>query len=153
MDEPRIPSLAAVAPLRLTSFKTFLMRTTPALVPRLSAALLFWAVGGVLSLNAQSSSAVRQLSDDLCGCIEQLDPKTTDASLNIGVRRCLEDAVVYHPGTVHALIQREQGPGTKAFHLGRSLGSLLERDCSSFQVIKARLQQLQGAGSLKKGTT
>lgn len=153
MDEPRIPSLAAVPPLRLTSFNTFLMPFAPVIVLRLSAALLFWAVVGVLSVNAQSSSAVRELSDDLCGCIEQLDPRTTDASLNIGVRRCLEDAVVYHPGTVHALIRREQGPGTKAFHLGRSLGTLLERDCNSFQVIKARLQQLQGAGSLKKGTT
>jgi hypothetical protein len=33
------------------------------------------------------------------------------------------------------------------------LGTLLDRDCSSFQVIKARRQQLQGAGSLKKGST
>ena len=129
------------------------MRVTPVIIQRFSATLLFWSVVGMFSMNAQSSDAVRQLSDDLCGCIQQLDPKTPDAALDSGVRRCLEDAVVYQPGTVHALIQREQGPGTRAFHLGRSLGTLLDRDCSSFQVIKARLQQLQGAGSLKKGTT
>jgi hypothetical protein len=153
VDELRIPGLVAEDHLGLTSLQTIMMRATSAPVLRCSATLLFLAVVGVFSANAQSSSAVRQLSDDLCGCIEKLDPRTTDATLDSGVRRCLEDAVVYHPGTVHALIQREQGAGTRAFHLGRSLGTLLDRDCSSFQVIKARLQQLRGAGSLKKGTT
>jgi hypothetical protein len=122
---------------------TSLLRTT----------LLVGTVLVGLSLSAQSSAAMDRLSDDLCGCIQTLDPRASDVQLDAGVRHCLEDAVVYHPGTVHALIERGHGEGTKAFNLGRALGSLLERDCEAFQVIKVRLQQLQGAGSLKKGTT
>ena len=109
-------------------------------------------LGGVI-VHGQTAQALNKLSDDLCGCIEKVDAKDIDAKLNANVRRCLEDAVVYHPATVNALIRREKGEGTNAFHLGRSFGTLLDRDCPAFQVVKARLQQIQTTGSLKKGRT
>ena len=115
--------------------------------------LLALALWGGATVHAQTAQALNRLSDDLCGCIEHVDVKASDAKLDASVRRCLEDAVVYHPATVNALIRREKGDGTNAFHLGRSLGTLLDRDCPAFQVVKARLQQIQTTGSLKKGRT
>ncbi|MCC7501854.1 MAG: hypothetical protein IT229_04950 [Flavobacteriales bacterium] len=109
-------------------------------------------MGGVL-LHGQTVQALDRLSDDLCGCIQRVDATAPDIKLDASVRRCLEDAVVYHPATVNALIRREKGEGTKAFHLGRSLGTLLDRDCPAFQVVKVRLQQIQTTGSLKMGRT
>ena len=109
-------------------------------------------LGGAL-VHGQTAQALDRLSDDLCGCIAHVDAKAPDAKLDASVRRWLEDAVVYHPATVNALIRREKGDGTNAFHLGRSLGTLLDRDCPAFQVVKARLQQIQTTGSLKKGRT
>jgi hypothetical protein len=102
---------------------------------------------------AQDASALRVLSDELCGCLEKVDARAPDRLLESGVRNCLEDAVVYHPGTVNALIQRSHSSDTKAVILGRMLGTLLQRDCTGFQVIKVRLQQMQSAGALKKGST
>jgi hypothetical protein len=113
------------------------------------------AVACVLSFiaRAQDASGLRVLSDDLCGCLEKVDARAPNTAFEAGVRNCLEDAVVHHPGTVNALLQRNNGSDTKAVALGRMLGTLLDRDCAGFQVIKARLQQIQSTGSLKKGTT
>jgi hypothetical protein len=113
------------------------------------------AVACVLSFSAlaQDASGLRVLSDDLCGCLEKVDVRATDPALEYGVRNCLEDAVVYHPGTVNALIRRSHSSDPKAVILGRMLGTLLDRDCSGFRSIKVRLQQMQSTGTLRKGST
>jgi hypothetical protein len=111
--------------------------------------------GAMLWITAMASQAqvderVVLLSQDLCGCIEAIDEHGTDAQLTASVRSCLEDAVVYHPAAVNALLRGADERGSKAYNLGRHMGLLLERDCPGYVAIKARLQHAAPNGSLKK---
>lgn len=105
--------------------------------------------GSAMLAKAQSNERIARLSADLCGCIEAIDERGSDAQLTADVRSCLEDAVVYHPAAVNALLQ-SSATGSKAYDLGRYMGLLLERDCPGYGPIKARLQQAAPKGSLKK---
>ncbi len=91
-------------------------------------------------LSAQTNAEMDRLSADLCGCMQQVDPRSSDAVVQAEVRRCLEDAVVYHPATVGALLKRQGAEADRALRLGQVMGALLERDCPWFGPIKARLR-------------
>lgn len=100
---------------------------------------------------AQSDKNDR-LMDDLCTCISRIDAGASDARVDGGVRHCLEDAVVTHPGEVLDLLHDRPASANKAFDLGLALGGSLERDCPHFHLIRARLQQMPPRTSGKKGT-
>lgn len=82
------------------------------------------------------------LMNDLCACMSAIELKGNDRSVEVGVRDCLENAVVEHPAEVHALLQRTPAGGSKAFQLGSALGGNLLRVCEPFRAVKARLQQM-----------
>ncbi len=82
------------------------------------------------------------LMNDLCGCMSSIDLRSDDRTVEVGVRDCLENAVVEHPAEVHALLQRTTVGGSKAFQLGSALGGNLLRVCEPFRAVKARLQQM-----------
>lgn len=112
------------------------MRTL--LAPVLFVALFFLNGPVAVGQSAERSS----LMNDLCGCMSAVDLRSDDRSVEIGVRDCLENAVVEHPAEVHALLQRTPTAGSKAFQLGSALGGNLLRVCEPFRAVKARLQQM-----------
>jgi len=92
---------------------------------------------------AKAQNADRaSLMNDLCGCMSDIDLRASDRTVEIGVRDCLENAVIAHPAEVHALLQQTPAGGSKAFQLGSALGGNLLRVCEPFRAVKARLQQM-----------
>jgi hypothetical protein len=87
-----------------------------------------------------TTSPVQSLTDDLCGCFSVIDLTLKDAVIDQRVKRCMEDAIVYHPAAVRALIQDQPKQGTIGFDLGRTLGALLDRSCGAYRKVKDRLR-------------
>lgn len=103
--------------------------------------------------HGQAATGTPLLTDDLCACMAAIDLKGDDRAVSTGVRSCLENAVVRHPGEVLALLDRYPQRGDKAYILGLVLGGALEKGCAPFRAVKARLQQMPGQGALKRPGT
>lgn len=88
---------------------------------------------------------------DLCTCMSAIDLRKSDASVEHGVRDCLEEAVLSHPAEVRLVLQHARPERSRAFQLGSLLGGALERDCVHFKAVRARLQQMPPA-SKRQGT-
>lgn len=144
-------SLLRGAPERYLSATSMRPRSIIPALAKLALPVLLWCA--VVPALAQDRAALDRLSTELCGCMVGIDPRSADAVLDARVKRCLEDAVVLHPGTVSALLERDRQEGDRAFKLGRTLGTLLERDCPGFQVIKARLQQMTPPATARRRAT
>lgn len=86
------------------------------------------------------------MMNDLCTCMSTIDLKQSDARVEKGVRDCLEEAVLWHPAEVRAVLHHARPEGNRAFQLGSLLGGGLERDCGHFRAIRARLQQMPPRG-------
>jgi hypothetical protein len=101
---------------------------------------------------AQTLQGTDALAADLCACMAQVDTRGSDASVNTAVKECLGSAVIRYPAAVNRLLARQPGAEDRAYALGRSLGSLLRRDCPGFDAVRVRLQQAQGAAPARRGT-
>lgn len=98
--------------------------------------------------SAQSRTSGPLLINDLCTCMGHVDVKADDHVFLMGVRQCMEDGVVDHPGEVLALLKRYPDRTDKAYLLGLLLGGALEGSCDTFHAVKARLQTMPGQGSV-----
>ena len=83
---------------------------------------------------------VQVLTNDLCDCFSAIDLTLKDAVIDARVKRCMEDAIVHHPGAVRTLIQQQTKQSTVGFDLGRTLGGLLDRSCAAYPKVKDRLR-------------
>lgn len=92
------------------------------------------------------------LAADLCACMDHVDTRASDASVNAAVKGCLESAVLRYPAAVNRLLAGQPGHEDRAYALGRSLGALLRRDCPAFEAVRVRLQQVQGDAPARRGT-
>ena len=93
-------------------------------------------------VRAQASANGSPLLEDLCVCMARIDAAGPDARLTMGVRSCLEDAVLLHPAEVRRVLSNAQGSGSKAFLLGTAIGGALERTCPAFAALRARLRSI-----------
>jgi len=104
-------------------------------------------------VRAQASANGSPLLDDLCVCMARIDAAGPDARLTMGVRSCLEDAVLLHPVEVRRVLTNAQGSGSKAFLLGTAIGGALERTCPAFGALRTRLRSMaHGAAAPRSGT-
>lgn len=117
----------------------------PRFVIGLVSALLFSTAQDAVAQHADRPS----LMSDLCGCMSSIDLKADDRAVEMGIRNCLENAVVMHPAEVQALLSHSRSTGSRAFQLGTVLGGNLLRVCEPFRAVKARLQQMPAK---KQGT-
>lgn len=85
-------------------------------------------------------SPVQALTNDMCDCFAGIDLTLKDAVIDARVKRCMEDAIVQHPGAVRTLIQQQPKQSTVGFDLGRTLGGLLDRSCAAYRKVKDRLR-------------
>jgi hypothetical protein len=103
-------------------------------------------------VGAQSLQGPDALAADLCACMDHVDTRASDASVNAAVKGCLEAAVIRYPAAVNRLLAGQPGNEDRAYALGRSLGSLLRRDCPGFDAVRVRLKQAQGTVPARRGT-
>ncbi|MBK7553689.1 MAG: hypothetical protein IPI55_03540 [Flavobacteriales bacterium] len=90
--------------------------------------------------SASSPTPVQLLTNELCGCFSAIDLAAKDNVIDAHVKRCMENAIVHHPGAVRTLIQQQSKQNTVGFDLGRTLGSLLDKSCAAYQKVKNRLR-------------
>ena len=121
-----------------------------ALYPGSILVTLFLLCGNVC---AQDTKKPGGLIDDLCSCMSGIPMSGDNSAVQQDVRRCLEDAVVAHPGETLALLHRRPAQTNRAFQLGLLLGGSLEKQCPGYRVVKARLQQMPPSRLLKKQGT
>lgn len=85
--------------------------------------------------------------------MSRIDAGGPDARLTMGVRSCLEDAVLLHPVEVRQVLSNAKGTGSKAFLLGTAIGGAMERTCPGFSALRSRLRSITiGTGSPRPGT-
>lgn len=102
--------------------------------------------------SAQATDLAR-LSADLCGCVDAIDPRATDATVEGSVSTCLENAVIEHPYAVRELLHAGPSSGTPGYRIGQMLGALLDKECVTFRALRVRLQEMHREIASKKGST
>lgn len=90
--------------------------------------------------SASASTPVQSLTNELCSCFSAIDLAAKDNVIDAQVKRCMEEAILRHPGAVRTLIQQGSKQNSVGFDLGRTLGSLLDKSCAAYQKVKNRLR-------------